>query len=345
MATFTVMIDGVPTAVPIPDGLSKGGAQDYLIQSGFEADQVGLDLPEPDPIPLGMQTLIGAGEFASDLFQTLRSPIRGPDTAAADVGRVLATTPALAAPSARIAGIASQGGISVALELARQRAAGDSAADIDLQAAAGQGAFTVAIMSGFNAAGRVASGISNRIAARVNRRPISLPRRPGRSQEAERFAAGATRMVRGSGALSGIETAQRRANNFAWGKAMGFPTRDARRIAVLDEDTLGQARAIIERTYDAAAPTSKVAIDAVKPILDELKAAGLPDAGLNNVIRLFKKRLTLDPAEWQGVQRTLRDIAARTRRNPTFSGLGDDVNAATPRWTKRRRRLAGIRRC
>ena len=328
MANFTVMIDGVPTLVPIPDGLSTGGAQDYLIQSGFDADQVGLDLPEPDPIPLGMQTLIGAGEFVSDLFQSLQSPIRAPDTLAADIGRVAATTPALAAPSARLGGMAAQGAISAGLEVARQRAAGEGIADIDLQSAAGQGAFTVAIMSGFNAASRVTSGIATRVAARVNRRPISLPRRPGRSQEAERFASGAARMVRGSGALSAIETAQRRANNFAWGKAMGFPTRDARRIAVLDEDTLGAARQIIDRTYDAAAPTGAVSVKTLKPILDELKESGLPDAGLNNVIRLLKNLDEIDPSQWQGVQRTLRDVGARVRRNPTFSGLSDDVTRA-----------------
>ena len=327
MATFTVVIDGVPTPVPVPDGLSQGGKQDYLIQSGFEPADVGVDLPEPDPIPLGMQALIGAGETVSDLFEDLQSPIRAPGGAAANIGRGAAFSPTLLAPTARLSGAAIQGAISGGLSLARQNAAGQQ---IDPREAAQEAAFTAGLQSVFNGVGRVMNGISNRINARAKREPISLPRRPGPSQEAERFSGSIGSLVRGAGALKPIETAQRRANNFAWGKAMGFPTRDARRIAVLDEDTLGTARAIIDRGYDAAAPNSAVNISTVEPILAELKASGLADAGLNSLLRLFKGKgnKLIDPSEWQGVQRTLRDIAARTRRNPTFSGLSDDVTKA-----------------
>ena len=325
MAQFTVVIDGIPTSVPIPDGLSKGGAQDWLVQSGFEPADVGLELPEPDKIPIGMQALIGAGETVSDLFESLQSPIRGPDTTAADIGRGGAFAPTLLAPTARLTGAVVQGGISGALELARQNAAGQ---DIDPTAAGQQAAFTAGLQSVFNGVGRVMNGISRRVNARARREPISLPRRPGPSGEAERFASNIGGFVRGSGALRGIETAQRRANNFAWGKAMGFSTRDARRIARLDEETLGRARAFIDRTYDAASPTSPVAIGSVDEILQGLKADGLPDAGVNNLIRLFKDKTHIDAGQWQGVQRTLRDIASRVRRNPTFSGLGDDVTKA-----------------
>ena len=327
MATFTVVIDGVPTPVPVPDGLSKGGAQDWLIQSGFEPADVGVDLPEADPIPLGMQALIGAGQTASDLFETLQSPIRAPEGAASQIGQGVAFAPTLLAPTARLTGAAIQGAISGGLSLARQNAAGQG---IDPREAGREAAFTAGLQSVFNGVGRVMNGISRRINARARRDPISLPRRPGPSQEAERFAENIGGFVRGSGALRGIETAQRRANNFAWGKAMGFPTRDARRIANLDAETLGRARAIIDRGYDAAAPTQAVPIGAVDDILKELKASGLPDSGVNNLLRLFKgkKDGMIDPSEWQGVQRTLRDVAARVRRNPTFSGLSDDITKA-----------------
>ena len=327
MATFTVVIDGIPTPVPVPDGLSKGGQQDWLIQSGFEPADVGIELPEADPVPLGMQALIGAGETVSDLFESLQSPVRAPEGLPADIGRGAAFAPTLLAPTARLGGAITQGGIATGLSLARQNAAGQT---IDPAEAGREGAFTFGLQSVFNGVGRVMNGISRRINARARREPISLPRRPGPSGEAERFASNIGGFVRGSGALRGIETAQRRANNFAWGKAMGFSTRDARRIARLDTETLARARAFIDRTYDAAAPTGPVPIGAVDDIVKQLKADGLADSGVNSLLRLFKGKgnKMLDPSEWQGVQRTLRDVAARTRRNPTFSGLSDDVTRA-----------------
>ena len=88
MANFTVVIDGIPMQVPTPDGLSTGGQQDWLIQSGFDPADVGIAQDNPEQRQsLGAQALQGAGESISDLFPGLQSPIRAPDTLAADIGR------------------------------------------------------------------------------------------------------------------------------------------------------------------------------------------------------------------------------------------------------------------
>lgn len=336
MATATINVDGVPQQVQVPDGLSKGGVQDWLIQQGATPEMVGL------PPNQGAETggfldelLIGTGETLTDLMGEnlrdlfgLENDIRGPDTFGTDLGRAVpAIGAAVAAPLALPAlatglpAVAAQAGIAGLFGAAREKSRADrTGQDFDLGAVGVDVALAGATQGAAGLIGRFMSGRSALNTAAKGRQPIGLP---AGASNLERTTA---QTIRGSGGLSAADDVNRKAINFDTAKALGFSDEVAATIDEFDETVFGQARRAIEATYDAAAPTGPVDVSGLKPILADLAERGLPDGDLNSIIKMIGKRTSIEANEWQGIQRALRGVSTRTGRNPVFGGLKSTVD-------------------
>ena len=177
----------------------------------------------------------------------------------------------------------------------------------------------------FNAGARALSGLGAIRRARAGGEPVPFPRE-NRGGVGQDFA----RATSGSFGLSGARRANERLVNRAVAKGMGLSDDVADDVARagFDESILRQARSGINEIYAEAGPRSPVAIGRVREILTDLKEQGLPDSGIKQVLARFGASPDISPGQWQGIQRTLRDVRARTARNPTFSGLGDDIDEA-----------------
>jgi len=338
MATATILVEGLPQQVQVPDGLSKGGVQDWLIQQGATPEMVGL------PANQGAETggffgeiAIGAGETLTDLMGEnlrnlfgLENDIRGPETFATDLGRASpAVAAAVALPFAAPAlatglpAVAAQAGVAGLFGAAREKSRAErTGQDFDLGAVGVDVALAGATQGAAGLIGRFMSGRSALREAAKARTPIGLPK--GTSQ----LGRSAAQTIRGSGGLSAADDVNRAAINFDTARALGFADDVAASIDEFDEVVFGQARRGIEATYDLAAPTSKVAVGKIKPILADLVERGLPEGDISKILKIIGNRTTINPAEWQGIQRTLRGVATRTGKNPIFSGLRGNVDEA-----------------
>ena len=336
MATATLNVQGVPQQVQVPDGLSRGGVADWLMQQGATPEMVGLP-PNTGPETGGFlnEMLIGTGETLTDLMGEnlrdlfgLRNDIRAPDTLAADLGRAVpAVGAAVALPFAAPAlatglpAVAAQGGIAGLFAAGREKAKADrTGQDFNLGAVGVDTALAAVTQGAAGIVGRFLSGRSALAQAAKTNQPIGLP--AGTSNLGRSTA----QTIRGSGGLSAADDVNRNAINFDTAKALGFSDDVAATIDEFDETVFGQARRAIEATYDAAAPTSAVDVTKLKPILADLAERGLPDGDLANIVKMIGKRTTIEANEWQGIQRALRGVATRTGRNPVFGGLKSTVD-------------------
>ena len=332
MARAIIQVNGFPQQVQVPDGLSRGGVQDWLIQQGASPESVGLTTEQAETGGAFNEFLIGAGETFSDLIPGLRNDIRAPDTLAADIGRVAPVAAVgigagFAAP-AGLAAVATQGAVAGAFGAGREIAKAERTGErFDTVSVITDAAIAAATQGAFNVASRFISGGVRQGRAFATRQPIGFPRGAGGGPPGS-LATGAARTVRGGGGLAAADAVNRRAINFAGARALGLPDDVARATAGFGEDTLTQARKFLNIRYAAAAPTEKVAVGNAKKLLNEVVEAGLRDPNIDDVLRVIGERTTIDASHWQGIQRALRDASSATRRNPSFAPWARRVDQA-----------------
>ena len=332
MATATIEVNGFPQQVQVPDGLSRGGVQDWLMQQGASAESVGLTQQQAETGGAFNEFLIGAGETLSDLIPGLRNDIRAPNTFAADVGRVApAVVGGVAAGFAAPAGIAAvlaQGGVAGAFATGRELAQAERTGErFDVVDVITDSAIAAATQGVFNVASRFISGAARTGQAAATRQPIGFPRGAGGGPPGN-LATGAAKLVRGGGGMDVADAVNRRAVNFAGARALGLPDDIARGVKELGEETLTEARKFLNIRYAAAAPTEPVAIGEARALLNEVVEAGLRDPNIDDVLRVIGDADTIPANAWQGIQRALRDASSATRKNPSFAPWARRVDDA-----------------
>ena len=316
----------------MPDGLSRGGVQDWLMQQGASAESVGLTQQQAETGGAFNEFLIGAGETLSDLIPGLRNDIRAPDTLAANVGRVAPVAAAgigagFAVPLG-VGAVAAQAGIAGAFGTGRELAKAERTGEqFNLINVITDSAIAAATQGAFNVASRFVSGARRTGQAAATRQPIGFPRGAGGGPPGN-LATGTGRLVRGGGGLDIADAVNRRAVNFAGARALGLPDDIARGVRAFGEDTLTEARKFLNIRYAGAAPTEAVAVGNAKEILNEVVEAGLRDPDIASVLRVIGESNFIPANAWQGIQRALRDAASATRRNPSFAPWARRVDDA-----------------
>ena len=336
MATANILVDGIPQQVQVPDGLSKGGVQDWLMQQGATPEMVGL--PPNQAAETGgffNEMMIGTGETLTDLMGEnlrdlfgLENDIRAPDSFAADLGRAVPAVGAavalpFAAPAlaAGLPAVAAQAGVAGLFGAAREKAKAErTGQDFSLGAVGVDAALAGATQGAAGLIGRFLSGRSALAQASKSNQALGLP------ADTSNLGRSTAQTIRGSGGLAAADDVNRNAMNFDTARALGFSDEVAATIDEFDETVFGQARRAIEATYDAAAPTGPVDVSGLKPILADLAERGLPDGDLTSIIKMIGKRTSIEANEWQGIQRALRGVSTRTGRNPVFGGLKSTVD-------------------
>ena len=95
--------------VNVPEGLSKGGAQDWLIQQGHSPENVGLAVSGPETGGALDEFLIGAGHFFSERIPGLDSETAPPEGLASTLGQMApAVAASFAVPGSGLAGVAAR---------------------------------------------------------------------------------------------------------------------------------------------------------------------------------------------------------------------------------------------
>ncbi len=289
--------------VETPEGLSKGGTLDWLIQQGVPPEDVGIEPVQPEIGGFGEQFSIGFGEFLSDRVPSLRSEIRAPDTLGVNIGRAFpfagaAALGAAAAPGLLASGstaMIGQGLIAAGVEATDPQASPGEIATTGLSAAVGQGAGDIG--------SRALSGMARRIGARLANLGRSVAQRKVVTTQSPRLRTLAETL----GGLGKAKAEQQKILNAAAVEAVG-ETGDKLTPAL----RLKAAKRIGE-AMDAALPTGPVDVTDAYVTLDEIPGSLFP--GKRRILDRLEKA-ELSPEQYQRVTRELRDMITSMAGRP-----------------------------